>query len=299
MSAPVISATEPGGLKEYKTRELPDGGLIEFEVAPAGYITKTGTVRKAPWRAYYHTPKGGKRKRMTSVTTLLGPILDKPGLPPWAEKKGIEGVMEALRLNLITPETPPAQVVDAIRTHRLGAEAARDDAADRGINVHALLEEYARTGKAPSLSKHPKEHRGYIRALAGWLLHAKPEPTSIEELVCDPEAGYAGRMDLIADIGGFSTAVDFKTSDKAGIYEGAHAQLRLYVRAHVACGGEEPIFGRVVVFAGNGEFREMDCLADDDLTDKALAYARKLQPIRSTCEAANRLEREARKAVAV
>ena len=234
---------------------------------------------------------------MTSVTTLLKPIMDKPGLPPWAEKKGIEGVMAALKLGLITKATDPQDAVQIVREHQLGADGARDEAADRGINVHALLEDYARTGKAPSLSKHPREHRGYVRALAGWLLHAQPEPVSIEQLVCDPEAGYAGRMDLIARIGGFLTAVDFKTQERAGIYESAHAQLRLYVRAHVACGGEEPTFGRVVVFAANGEFREMDCLADDDLTEKALAYARKLQPIRSACEAANRLEREARKVV--
>ena len=89
-------ATIPGGLQEHKTRILPDGSLLEFEYAPAGYLTKgKGEPRLVDWRAYFHTPVGGKRTRMVSVTTLLDCILPKGGLPSWAEARGIEGAVRA------------------------------------------------------------------------------------------------------------------------------------------------------------------------------------------------------------
>jgi hypothetical protein len=278
----------------HKERQVSDG-LIEFEHCPVGTLTKKGEPRKTDWRAYHWTPTDGKRERMVSVSTVLDAIMPKPGLVPWSEAAGARGVMRAIGLGEVDPlEDSPDTAVRKMRSLRLGADAARDEAADRGIDIHALLEAYARTGTAPNPADFPSDRHGYIRALTRWLLHADPEPVAIEELVCSPEDGYAGRMDLIARSRGKLVAFDAKTSAKGQVFPGAHAQLRLYVKAHVRCGGEIPDESRIVAFAADGQFREMDCASID--IGKALQWYSALKPVNSACEAQNRVEREARKA---
>lgn len=289
-------ALVPGAMEHTLSRRLPDGSLIEFEQAPIGWLTKTGSPRRAPWRAYYFTPPaGGKRTRMTSATTLLDDVLPKAGLPVWAEGHGIRGAITAVRQGLIDNSHAPEDCVQIVRQHRLGADAAKTDAADRGLNVHALLEQYMTTGTPPGLAGHPVEHHGYIRGLAGWLLARDPEPVAVEQLVVHPEDGYAGRLDLRARIGGRLITVDLKTQEKAAIYPGAHLQTCLYERAARRC-GDEPSDGRlVVVVAADGEWREMPADHHDGVVDAALVFRRLLQPINSACESANRRERDARR----
>lgn len=287
-------ATVPGGMERTIARVLPDGALIEFEEAPAGYLTKKGEPRQAPWRAYFYTAPGEKRTRLVSTTTLLDTICPKDGLPPWAEARGIEGAITAMRAGEIKDDTDPERAVEVVRTLKLGAEASKQKAADRGLNVHALLEDYLRTGTPPALGSHPVEHHGYITALSGWLLSRNPEPIAIEQLVVHPEDGYAGRLDLRARVAGRLLTIDAKTQERAGIYRGAHLQVGLYERAAVRC-GDEPADGRVVVvFAADGQWREMPADHEDWKLDAALLFHRACKPIDSLCESLNRQERQAR-----
>lgn len=297
-TATVDLSTVPGAMEHALTREVPDG-LIEFEEAPVGWLTKKGEPRQAPWRAYFWTPTDDKRVRFPSTTTVLDSILPKQGLPPWAEREGIRGTIEALRLGLIGPDTTPEEAVEIVRKNKLGADGAKKEAADRGLNVHALLEAYMRTGEAPKLNEHPEAHRGYIQALVRWLLKTDPEPLSVEELVVNPEDGYAGRLDLRAMIGGLLVTCDAKTQERGGIYEGAHYQVCLYERGAVRCGAEPADRKMVVVFAANGEFREMAADHDEWRIDAALAHYRAGKPIASMCTSANLLEKKAREVVPV
>lgn len=320
-------STVPGAVAESLRRELANGGLIEFEEAPQGWLTQDGEIRRKDHRAYYWTPQvecaecGGsgrvpslkrpdgtikcarcagsgqtKRERVIAVSSLLDLILPKPGLPPWAEKQGIEGAMEAVRLGEIDPHTiPPGEATERVRGLRLGADRARDDAADRGLNVHDLLREYMETGVAPSRDRVLPEHVGYHQALCRFLLKTNLEPLLVEELVCDPGNGYAGRSDLVAMADGFRVRYDAKTNEKGQIWPGAHVQDALYERAGVASGDDPCDLLKIVVFAENGEFREMACSATGQAVDAALEWARQVRPINSVCESANRIEREARR----
>lgn len=328
----IDQSTVPGALQEVKARPLPDGSMIEFEFAPAGWLTKAGEPRKTDYRAYYWTPpitacedcggggrvpgaranttkrcpscqgtgEAGKRTRLPSVTTLLDTICPKPGIPPWSEARGIEGTVEAIRRGLIDPydEASAAMAVDVVRANRLGADRAKDDAAQRGLNIHALLEQYLRTGEPPNPADHQVEHWGYIRALTRWLLKYDPEPVAIEQLVAHPEDGYAGRLDLRARVGGRLITYDAKTQERCGIYSTAHLQVNLYERAAIHC-GDEPADGLVVVvFAADGEYDEMPADYPSSLVDAALTFARAVKPIDSFCESRNRRQREARKVAA-
>lgn len=290
-------ATIPGALRDQIARDLPGGGLLEFEFAPAGYLTKKGDVRRSDWRAYMYTPPGGKRVRFTSVTTLLGAIIPKGGLPIWAEARGIEGAVEAVRRGLIDPRDEHQDHVQVVRANRLGADRARDDAAERGVSVHALLEAWSLAGTPPSPQDFQPEDRGYVQALSRWIMKANPEPIAVEQLVCSPEDGYAGRVDLKARIGGEVVLCDLKTAVKGATYSSVHLQMALYGRADEACGGDPCDARRVIVLSPYGEFREQECMADASAVDAALAFWHVLGPIDRACESANRAERKAREAV--
>jgi hypothetical protein len=74
----------------------------------------------------------------------------------------------------------------------------------------------------------------------------------------------------------------------------AHAQVCLYERAAVRCGDDPADRKLVVVFAENGEYREMPADHSDAFVDAALAWCREGRPVDATCEAHNRRERKAR-----
>jgi hypothetical protein len=319
----------PGALEVHVQRWIGDGdGMIEFEFAPFGWLAQNGELRQKDHRAYYWTvdgtcldcngsgrvpsekrPEGTikckacngtgdpKRRRMVSVTTLLDAITPKGGLPRWAEARGIEGTVLAYQRGLIEPDAFPEDAVEIVRGAKLGADSARDTAATRGLNIHSLLEQYMLTGNGPSMGEHPHEHHGYIQALCAWLLARDPQPESVEQVVCSPTHGYAGRRDLIARVDGKRIGWDAKTQENGGIYLSAHLQNRLYEDAAVEIGDEPCDELAIVVFAANGKFREMPGMASSQTARAALAYYEWIKPIDSACESLNRIEKNARKAV--
>jgi hypothetical protein len=291
-------ALVPGAMEHTLRRVLPGLGLIEFEQAPIGWLKKDGQPRRAAWRAYHWTPEGGKRTRLPSVTTILDDILPKDGLPRWAEAHGIRGAITAVRQGLVSDAVVADDVVDIVRKARLGADAAKDDAADRGLNVHDFLETYMRTGTPPALRGAPVAHRGFITGLTNFLLDYDPEPVAVEQLVVDPAGGYAGRLDLRARIPRICaglTTTDLKTQVNAAIYPGAHFQVGMYERAARACGDEPADRLLVVVVSEDGQYRVMPADHPTHIVDAALLFRRLLKPIDSACETANRRERDARR----
>lgn len=319
----------PGAFEHELDRRIDDGGLIEFAEAPAGWLTPDGLPRLADYRAYHYTPPartcepcggsgklydrsergrrcpgcGGtgnasRRTRLRSVTTFLSEICPKDGLAPWYEAQGIEGVIAAIRAGRLDPFDESIDVVEWIRQRGLGADGARDDAATRGLNVHDILERYMKTGLAPNLADHPVQHHPYIRGLVAWLLEDDPKPVLVEELVCSPIDGYAGRMDLVCEIRGELVAVDLKTQKDGKVFVSAHLQLASYMRGHVICGGTPPDRGLVVAVAADGTHHPEPLIADQELLDKALAFADGVRPAAARCDASNARKVAARKAVA-
>ena len=115
----------PGAMQHVKSRVLPDGSMILFSQAPAGWLTLAGEPRRTDYRAYHLVDKDGARTRVPSVSTLLDSICPKPGLVNWSERKGIEGATRAVGLGEITTQTDPLDAVKIVRHLRLGADAAQ------------------------------------------------------------------------------------------------------------------------------------------------------------------------------
>jgi hypothetical protein len=322
VDADIDLALVPGAMQTVLTRRLDNGGLIRFEEAPKGWLLENGDERRKDHRAYYWTPQdacaacGGdgkangktrvvkckacagtgetKRARMTSVSSILADILPKGGLPHWAEERGIEGTILAIQEGKLDLLCTPEQAIARVRELGLGAEGARDEAAGRGLDIHGLLSDYMETGSLPSSERVHPDDIGYYQALCKFLAAENPEPEQVEELVCDPTEGYAGRCDLVGRAGGFRKRWDAKTSEKLQIYPGAHVQVGLYENAGRVCGDEPNDLLEVVAFAADGNWRPMPVAATNKTLTAALNWWREVRPLNSVCESANRIEKEAR-----
>lgn len=252
---------------------------------------RTGTTKQCA--ACGGSGFGAKRVRLPSVSTILDAICPKPGLPPWAEARGIEGAVEAVRRGLLDPldSDDTDRAVAIVRDAQLGADRARDESAARGLNVHACLEHYLRTGSPPSLADHPREQWGYLQALSRFLLEHDPEPDGamVEELVAHPEFGFAGRLDFRARCNGLLIGWDAKTQERGCVYLGAYAQINLYELGAIRCGDEPADALRVVVFAADGEFYDLPASRGGAFTEAALAWVREGRPVDALCAAHNRL----------
>lgn len=193
-------------------RVIPGIGTLEYEETESS-------------RAYWLLPEGGKRrKRLPSVTTILGGTWPKPALLEWYRKHGNNAV------------------------------AMRDAAAHRGKSVHAFVEGYLRTGDIPDLADYGAEIAPYITGAARFLWQYQPEPIAIERLVCHPEFGYAGRLDLIASVMDVPTLLDFKTNAEGSIYPEAHVQATAYAIADERCGGEPVQATLLVGISDTGDY---------------------------------------------
>lgn len=284
----------PGAWERQLEREVP-GGEVVYREAPAGWLTKDGSVRVRPYREYVWHPEGGEPKRLPSVTTLLDAIAPKPGLPYWSEARGIEGAVVAMKAGLVHEGSRAEDAIALVREHGLGAEAAKNLAAHRGLNVHSINETYMLTGEAPKLSEHPEHHRGFIRSWVKAILALKPEPTAVEQVVVHPEDGYAGRLDMRAIVKGQLETDDIKTQENGGIYTGAHIQTMLYERAAIRDGAKAADRLRVIVLPASGDWNEEQHTAivvwHDWQIDAALAWWRAKRPIDSACSSRNRAVR--------
>lgn len=222
------------------------------------YPNVTVEYRDASHSYWLH--HGETRERAVSVTSALK-VLDKPALLPWAEAAGAEGALILERAGDLKG-VHHTDAIDIVRLHKLGMDAKRDAGADRGTAVHRVLEFWAREQTVPDLGDFEADVRGYVQGLCSWLLTVHPEPTGIERCVGSIEWGYAGRMDLRANLGKRDCIVDLKTNPKGRVYDEAHLQARAYAMADVECGAEPPEGIVVVAVGSEGGFEMVECEAE-------------------------------------
>lgn len=161
-------------------------------------------------------------KPIPGVTTLLGKGVPKPALPYWAAKSVAEFVVDE-----------PEQVEQLRSLGRGPAIAAlkaipwqaRDTAAIRGTDVHALAEELIH-GREVEVPEHLLAH---VEGYAKWLEDFSVEPILTERRIANRKWWYAGTFDALVRIGGETLLVDLKTSK--AIYGETAAQVAAYANA--------------------------------------------------------------------
>lgn len=218
-----MTVTELGG--EIVEREIPGLGVLRFEnFGPGQWRTQKGQPAKKAKRRYVLTVDDQERE-LDSVSSIVN-VIAKPQLLGWYEDHGARGAVEAYRMGELDG-VPAEDIIRRVRLLGLGADSAKNRAADRGLAMHTALHTLATTGEPPNLGDYPAEQRPWITGAARLWLDTNPEPLEAEVIVCNPVLGYAGRLDFICRIDGLRTLLDYK-SGKGRIYSSAHWQSRAY-----------------------------------------------------------------------
>jgi len=164
-----------------------------------------------------------------SVTNVLG-VLAKPGLDAW---KIEQGIMAALTLPRNQDEP-----LDAF-AHRVVADMGEqvEKAADFGTAIHNACEVYAINKELPTDPK----LLAHLESWRKWFDENVERVACLETVFVHHEAGYAGRVDMVAYLRGIGWAVvDFKTQKvkrsakgepKPAFYETWPLQLGAYRQA--------------------------------------------------------------------
>jgi hypothetical protein len=272
-------------------RDLCNGLLLRFEEAePGQWMTKAGQPAKRARRSY---TLGAVE--LDSVSSIVG-CLEKQALYGWHEDMGARGAAAAASAGELDG-VPEGEIIQRVRQLGLGAEARRGEAADRGKAIHAVFERFARDGEPPNPADFPPEWLPWIRGATTAWLALGAEPLESEEIVCDPDRGYAGRFDLLGLVDEQRTLVDYKTG-KGKIYPEAHYQTRLYADAIEACGCE-PVERIIIVGVDDqGGFELVECVATREDCEALLAVARSRKRVAEAISAQRAVARKAAKAAA-
>jgi hypothetical protein len=171
-----------------------------------------GTYRGKPTHHY----EDANGQRIPGVTTILDKGMPKPALVPW----GIKSVAEyAVNNREQLAGLAPTEMLKELK----GAPyRERDAAAKRGTEVHNLAERLVQ-GLEVTV---PAELDRHVAHYCEFLDVFNPQPILTEVTVYNCEYGYAGTLDLVAEIGGEVWLLDIKTAK--GVYAETAYQLAAY-----------------------------------------------------------------------
>lgn len=188
-----------------------------------------------------------------SVTTILG-VISKPALMNWAAKVEREMVLSvSADLYADIAKTPPMTRVAWLMTMnvRLGKEKASakelTKAGDIGSQCHALIEWTLKgelmyeAGPSPRISD---AAQWAFMSWQDWRRAVNLKPVAVEQVVYSRIHGYAGTLDLLAEVDGVLTVIDWKTGK--AVYSESHLQNAAYRQAIREMGHGDPKQGLIV-----------------------------------------------------
>lgn len=216
------------GKHQITKRPCPDSSA-EGEGADRSVSAGRGTLACMTAPALAHqTPYGRMYSRavneapeVPSITTVIG--LQAIDLTGWAGYMAAQAVIQDPRL----PEAigNKAKLGHIARTAADAAGAYRDAAAARGDRVHFYAEQVAlrSLGKPHTMPKARESlaefgEDGFADRFDEWWEQYQVRPMAAEVTVWNHSVGYAGTIDLVAEIGGKVCLIDFKTkgTDRQG-----------------------------------------------------------------------------------
>jgi len=189
-----------------------------------------------------------------SVTEILRAV-SKPALVPWAVNMERAAVTEAARdLYLDAAVLPKPMSGDAFTASlgiRLG-EVKRhtkevERAQETGTQAHHLIEWASRKAIGQEVGPEPKVREEALWAYMAWedwVKQHRVRPIRIEQQVWSRRYGYAGTMDLLAEVDGELSLVDYKTGK--AVYEESYLQNVAYQVALAEMGHGTPTRGYIV-----------------------------------------------------
>ncbi len=176
-------------------------------------------VRHESGRSHYYTIDGEK---VLGVTTVLSRGIPKDALTWWAART----VAEFVRDNPdVVDELRGDEDADAlVKTLKRVPFDLRNEAARQGTQVHGYAQALMR-GEAVDV---PTALAPYVDAALAFMDQWLPSPVLVETVVASRAHGYAGQLDLVADLpSGLRVLIDYKTA-RSGIWPEAALQMAGY-----------------------------------------------------------------------
>jgi len=168
------------------------------------------------------------------VTTLLNGGVPKPALVGWAARAVAERVIQ--RRHILT-ELNDREIENLLRGV---PHEERDEAANRGTQVHALAAKLA----AGETVEVPEELKGRVDAYERWWEAWTPRNVLTEVVVINRQYHYAGTLDWLGELPDLGvTLIDVKTS-RSGVFAETGLQCIAYGRAETILlddGTEKPM----------------------------------------------------------
>lgn len=155
--------------------------------------------------------------RIPGVTTIINDGVPKPAMIRWGMNTTAEYAVNRW------DDLSKLPVADRLKELKGAAYADRDNAARRGTEVHALGEELVH-GREVDV---PDELAGHVESYVKFLDEWEPSVVLSEAAVVNYTVGYAGTLDLVADIGDTRWLLDLKTT-RSGVYGETALQLAAY-----------------------------------------------------------------------
>lgn len=174
------------------------------------------------------------REPLWSVTTLLK-ALDKPALVYWAARE-VAAVAFKDRAHL---ESDLARFGEREAIYQLSQApwSRREKAADVGTAVHSLIEAHVTGAALPHLDDDVREKaHAHFGQFLQFERDYRPTWHGAEATVLNPEHGWAGTLDLLAEVGDRglgvldikNTGAGGKKKDKPGVYPEHGLQVACY-----------------------------------------------------------------------
>jgi len=156
--------------------------------------------------------------RIPGVTGILSDGLPKPALINWSANVTAEYAVNNW------DDLTELMVAERLKILKGARYAEKDAAARRGTEVHALAEQLAR-GEQVDV---PDELAGHVESYVRFLDDWDPQPILLEATVYHRQYGYAGTLDMVADLNdGRRWLLDVKTT-RSGVYGETALQMAAY-----------------------------------------------------------------------
>jgi hypothetical protein len=212
-----------------------------------------------------HYYKDGNGQRIPGVTTIIGDGVPKPALINWAANATAEYAVD--NWDQLTELQPSAR----LKKLQGARYAATDKAKKRGTEVHKYGE---RLVKGEKLTGIPDELRGHVEAYVRFLDKFEVDPILVEAAVINYRYGYAGTLDLVADVTVENgerkrLLLDLKTNEK-GIFGETPLQLAAYRYSEFyldSDGKEQPMIeveGCGAILISSGDAQLIPCTSGTD-----------------------------------
>lgn len=164
---------------------------------------------------------GMKNLPFSGTTSITGAVLAKQGLTWWAAKCAGDYIQANLKPGVALDELQIDKLVyDAIRAHT----STRDSAAAAGTWVHSYMAARVAGKQLPD-----PINLGMLKAVKDadkWLAAQKLTPLRIEQPVLSLKMELAGTPDIVGELNGVLSIIDWKTG--SGLYYEHLIQMALY-----------------------------------------------------------------------